>query len=240
MMPPRFPTDAILLAAGLGTRMRPLTDKTPKPLIRVAGTSLLERVATAAYAEGVRHFVVNAHYFPDQIRAALDALPLRLPGARFRLSDETGQRLETGGGAKKALALTDTDPVLIANTDAFYVGADTPLARLAARHPGDPAALTLLCAYPARTIGFRRSHDFCLDPRGRITRDTGLPVIYAGIALVGRKAFAGTPDGPFSFNDLLEAAADRENLSGVLLDAPWYHVGDPEALAETERLLRGA
>ena len=239
-MPTRFPTDAILLAAGLGTRMRPLTDTIPKPLIRVAGLSLLERVAAAAHAEGVRGFVVNAHYFPDRIQAAIDALPALLPGARFALSDERDERLETGGGVKKAMRLTKADPIFVANTDSFYGPGDRPLARLAERHFAAPAALTLLCAHPARAVGFRRSHDFCLDPNGVITRDTGLPVIYAGCALIGRAAFDGTPQGAFSLNHLFEAALERGHLNGVLLDAPWYHVGDPPALAEVERHLREA
>src|SRR5690606_19967848 len=100
-----------------------------------------------------------------------------------------------------------------------------------------PDDIVLLCAQPHRATGFGRSHDFCLDPMGRITRDYGAPVIYAGVALLGRALFADTPQGAFSLNLLFEAALERETLKGVVLDAPWFHVGDPEALAAAERAL---
>jgi MurNAc alpha-1-phosphate uridylyltransferase len=123
------------------------------------------------------------------------------------------------------------------NTDAFWPeGSDKPLARMQARYQ-DAADIVLLCAQPARASGFARSHDFCLDPTGTITRDYGAPVIYAGVALMGRSLFADTPDGAFSLNLLFEAALERESLKGVVLDAPWYHVGDAGGLAAAERAL---
>lgn len=238
-MDPRFPPDAILLAAGLGTRLKPLTDTRPKPLVPVLGASLIERVVTPLVAEGVTRFAVNAHYRAEQMEAAVTALPLRFPGCGFALSHEAGGLLGTGGGARQALDLIDSDPVLVANTDAFWrVGADRPLARLAARFWRDPAAIVLLCAHPARSHGFRLSHDFCLDPRGTITADSGLPVIYAGLALIGRAWFAEAPAGAFSMNLLFERARATARLAGVLLDAEWFHIGDPAARDEAERALR--
>jgi MurNAc alpha-1-phosphate uridylyltransferase len=223
----RFP-DVMLLAAGLGARLRPITDNLPKPLVPVAGTPLIERVMANARAEGARRFVANAHYRADQVLAHF--------GGLLKVNREEAL-LDTGGGVKAALPMLHSDPFLVMNTDAFWPeGSDKPLARMQARYQ-DAADIVLLCAQPARASGFARSHDFCLDPTGTITRDYGAPVIYAGVALMGRSLFADTPDGAFSLNLLFEAALERESLKGVVLDAPWYHVGDAGGLAAAERAL---
>jgi N-acetyl-alpha-D-muramate 1-phosphate uridylyltransferase len=234
----RFPPDAILLAAGLGTRLRPLTLDRPKPLVPVAGLPLIEWVIAPFAAEGVVHFAVNAHYLADQMEAAVAGLPARFPKQRFTLSREDEELLDTGGGTKAALAHIDTDPVLVANTDAFWrTGEDAPLKRMAARQHEDPGSIVLLCADPARSLGFRRSHDFYLDPAGAITGNPGLPVIYAGVALFHRAWFAETPEGPFSMNRVFQRAFGQQKLFGVLLDAVWFHIGDPAARDEAERAL---
>jgi len=223
----RFP-DVMLLAAGLGTRLRPLTETLPKPLVPVAGVPLIERVMESARAEGARRFVANAHYRADQLLAHF--------GGLLKVSREE-QLLGTGGGVKRALPMLHSDPILVMNTDAFWLpGADRPLARMLARYRGGDEVV-LLCVHPRHATGFARSHDFCLAPDGRITYDYGAPVIYAGVALMGTSLFAGTPDGAFALTDLFEAAREREALYGAVLDAPWFHVGDPEALAATEKLL---
>ena len=225
--PARFP-DVMLLAAGLGTRLRPLTDTLPKPLVPVLGTPLIERIMASARAEGAKRFVANAHYRADQILAHF--------GGLLKVSRED-DLLGTGGGVKRALPMLHSDPILVMNTDAFWpVGSDQPLGRMIARYE-NPNDIVLLCVHPRNATGFGRSHDFCLSPRGAITHDYGAPVIYSGVALLGKTLFEGTPDGAFSLNLLLEAALERETLHGVVLDAPWFHVGDPAALAETERKL---
>lgn len=226
--PTRFP-DVMLLAAGLGTRLRPITETLPKPLVPVAGVPLIERIMANARAEGARRFVANAHYRADQLLAHF--------GGLLKLSRED-QLLGTGGGVKHALPMLYTDPILVMNTDAFWpAGADTPITRMLARHAAGDAEIVLLCVHPRNATGFARSHDFCLDPAGRITFDSGAPVIYGGVALLNTNLFAGTPDGAFSLNDLFEACLARETLYGVALDAPWFHVGDPQALADAERQL---
>lgn len=223
----RFP-DVMLLAAGLGTRLRPITETIPKPLVPVAGVPLIERIVSNARAEGAKRFVANAHYRADQILAHF--------GGLIKVSRED-ELLGTGGGVKRALPMLHSDPILVMNTDAFWpAGSDTPLARMLARY-NDDAEIVLLCVHPRNSTGFARSHDFCLDPQGRITRDYGAPVIYGGVALLGKELFADTPDGPFSLNDLFEAALERETLMGVALNAPWFHVGDPQALADAESQL---
>ncbi len=225
--PGRFP-DVMLLAAGLGTRLRPLTDNIPKPLVPVTGVPLIERIMANARAEGARRFVANAHYRADQLLAHF--------GGLLKISREE-ELLDTGGGVRHALPMLASDPFFVMNTDAFWPeGTDQPLARMQARYAGQDN-IVLLCVQPSRATGFARSHDFCLDPSGTVTRDYGAPVIYAGVALMGRSLFADAPDGAFSLNLLFEAALERETLFGVVLDAPWYHVGDPAALAETERQL---
>lgn len=228
--PDRFP-DVMLLAAGLGTRMRPLTENLPKPLIPVAGIPLIERVIGNARAEGAKRFVANAHYRADQVLAHF--------GGLVKVSRED-ELLGTGGGVKRALPMLHSNPFLVMNTDVFWpIGSDRPLARMLARHTG-PQDVVILCVQPRRATGFRRSHDFCLAPDGLVTRDYGAPVIYGGVTVLGRSLFADTPDGPFSLYALMEAALERETLKGVVLDASWFHVGDPAALAEAERLLGAA
>jgi MurNAc alpha-1-phosphate uridylyltransferase len=223
----RFP-DVMLLAAGLGTRLRPVTEMLPKPLVPVAGIPLIERIMANARAEGAKRFVANAHYRADQLLAHF--------GGLLKVSRED-DLLGTGGGVKRALPMLASDPILVMNTDAFWPsGSDAPLARMLARYAG-PHDIVLLCVHPRNATGFARSHDFCLSPRGDVTRDYGAPVIYAGVALLGKALFDDTPDGAFPLTDLFEAALERETLFGVVLDAPWFHVGDAAALAETERLL---
>jgi MurNAc alpha-1-phosphate uridylyltransferase len=146
--------------------------------------------------------------------------------------------LGTGGGVKRALPMLHSDPFFVMNTDAFWpAGSDAPLGRMIGRFT-EQTEMVLLCVHPRDASGFGRSHDFCLSPQGLVTRDYGAPVIYGGAALVGKKLFDGTPDGAFSLNDLFEECIERESVAGVALDAPWFHVGDPEALAEAERRLQ--
>lgn len=228
MSEPRFP-DVMLLAAGLGTRLRPMTETVPKPLVPVHGVPLIERIMGNARAEGAKRFVANAHYRADQVLAHF--------GGLLKVSRED-ELLGTGGGVKRALPMLHSDPIFVMNTDAFWPeGQDRPLGRMIGRFEREDEAVVLLCVHPRQATGFDRSHDFCLDPLGQITRDYGAPVIYGGVALLGKSWFSAVPDEAFSLNEIFEAALEREALFGVALDADWYHVGDPRALAETERLL---
>ena len=227
----RFP-DVMLLAAGLGTRLRPLTVSIPKPLVPVAGVKLIDRVIDNAQAEGATRFVINIHHHPDQMLAHMETL--RAQGLNIAVSDERETLLDTGGGVRKALPLLEDDPILVMNTDAFWIaGADRPIARMLERMTPE-TEIMLLCVQPRRAIGFRRSHDFCLDPRGTITTDTGAPVIYAGVAVIRRACLEAEGDGTFSLNRVFETVLHRGTLGGVVLDAPWLHVGDPEALRQAE------
>ncbi|MCS6761751.1 MAG: nucleotidyltransferase family protein [Candidatus Devosia symbiotica] len=224
----RFP-DVMLLAAGLGSRLRPITDTIPKPLVPVAGVPLIERVIDNAKAEGARRFVANAHYHADQLLAHFGGL------LKISFEDEL---LNTGGGIKRALPMLASDPILVMNTDAFWpAGSDAPIARMLIRFADKKTEIVLLCVHPRDAFGFARSHDFCLAPSGEITRDYGAPVIYGGVAVLGKALFADTSDDAFSLNDIFEQCLKREALYGVALNAPWFHVGDAAGLVEAERRL---
>lgn len=238
--PLRFPPDVMLLAAGLGRRMAPLTDTRPKPLIELGGRALIDRVIDAAWAEGLLRFVVNTHHHAEQLEAHLRQFERLRAGISIRFSREA-ELLETGGGLKAALPLLATDPILAINTDTVFVpGTDTPYARMVESFAANKADIVLLCAHPRRAVGFRRSHDFCLSPRGEITNDTGAPVIYAGSALIARRLIEAAPNGKFSLATLFDQALAAEKLFGVALDAQWLHVGDTEALAEAEIALKAS
>lgn len=221
--------------------MRPLTETLPKPLIAVAGTPLLDRVVDNALAEGVNRFAVNAHYHADQIEAAIARLATTHPEAEFQLSDEHEELLDTGGGARKAARLLSADPYFVFNTDAFWpFGTDAPLKRMAEMAAARPEAIVLLCAEPGRSIGYYRQHDFFLGPNGVLSLDGGRPMVFAGVSLLPRHCLEAGPPGAFSVLERFHEAAAEERLLGVLLDAPWLHVGDPKALAAANRLLTGS
>lgn len=235
--PLRFPPDVMLLAAGLGRRMLPLTQAMPKPLVEVSGKALVDYVIDVAWAEGLLTYVANAHHHADQVETHLRRLERLRPGFTVRFSREA-ELLDTGGGLKAALPLLRTDPVLVLNTDSFFLpGKDRPYARMVEVFERGNADLVLLCAHPRRALGFRRSHDFCLSPRGEITLDFGAPVIYAGAALIRRALVEAVPEARFSLYPLFETALASGRLAGVALDADWFHVGDIEAIAQTETAL---
>ncbi len=234
----RFP-DVMVLAAGLGKRMLPLTETTPKPLLEVAQKPLIDHVVANARSEGARRFVVNAHHHADQLETHVATLEAALEGTRFALSHEAERLLETGGGAKRALPLLESDPFFVMNADSFWpLGEDRPLTRMIERFDAAVADMVLLCVHPRDATGFRRSHDFCLDPRGRLTKDTGAPVIYSGVALLSRSILERHQDEVFSLYALIERSLEDGRLLGVALDARWFHVGDPAALALAEDMLR--
>jgi MurNAc alpha-1-phosphate uridylyltransferase len=222
---------AMLLAAGLGTRLRPTTETQPKPLVPVGGIALIDRVMAAARAEGIVEFAINAHHLADQVVAHFAGHP------DVTVLRETNL-LGTGGGVRNALTVLPDGPILVMNTDSFWPpDRDRPLGRLQDQFRRGGCDFALLCVHPMRATGFARSHDFCLDPHGRVTADSGLPVIYGGVALVSRGLFADAPEDPFSLYRLLEPALAADRVSGTLLGAEWYHVGDPAGRDAVEKAL---
>lgn len=228
---------AMVLAAGLGTRMRPITDTIPKPLVRVGGRTLLDHVLDPLAAAGVASAVVNVHHLAEQIEAAVAGR--RSPAVV--VSDERAQILDSGGGVARALPhLGET--FLVRNADSFWIDRDRPnLVRLAEAF--DPARMdTLLLLAPlAGSVGFDGPGDFLVDAEGRLERRgtrPSAPFAYAGAAVMRKADFAGRADGEvFSLNALWNASQAKGRLFGLALDGLWLHVGTPEAIGEAERAM---
>lgn len=234
-----MPKTAMVLAAGLGLRMRPITDHTPKPLVAVAGRTMLDRVLDHLVDAGVEDAVVNVHHLPDAVRAHLAQ---RAEGPRITISDETALLLETGGGVKKALPLLGADPVFVINADIVWLnGARPALTRLAeAWNPAEMDAL-LLFKRTADAHGYEGPGDFFLDPNG-VPRRRGekqvAPHVFAGVQILSPAALADTPDGAWSLNVVFNRLLEAGRLRAIAHDGPWFHVGTPDAIAPTEALIR--
>ncbi|MBL8644741.1 MAG: nucleotidyltransferase family protein [Rhodospirillaceae bacterium] len=229
-------TTAMVLAAGLGTRMRPVTDTVPKPLIKVGGKALMDWPLDEFASAGVTRAVVNVHHLADQVRAHVAARTT--PG--IVISDETAQLLETGGGILKALPLIGDAPFYAANTDAFTVGSTKPGTALMREAFDDNVDVVLLLHPIAQTHGFDGAGDFFMDAQGRLTRRgsaTRAPYVYAGMQLLRPQVFAGLELKPFSMNPVWDRLIAAGRLKGVAGDGAWFHVGTPEAIAATDAAL---
>jgi N-acetyl-alpha-D-muramate 1-phosphate uridylyltransferase len=234
------PRTAMVLAAGLGTRMRPLTDTKPKPLVQVAGKALIDRVLDKLAAVGVKTAVVNVHYLADQIERHL----AKRKKPKIVISDERGQLLDTGGGVAKALPLLGDAPFFHVNSDTLWIDGETPnLTRLVQSF--DPAKMdALLLLAPAKgSIGYGGSGDFSLHADGHlVARVTGTqaPLVYAGVAILAPALFQAAPEGAFSLTALFERAAAKGRLHGLRLEGQWMHVGSPDAIAAAEAAIKAA
>lgn len=228
---------AMVLAAGLGTRMRPITDRIPKPLVRVGSKTLLDHVLDPLAEAGISRAVVNVHHLADQIEAAVAGRA----APAVTISDERAQILDSGGGVARALPhLGET--FVIRNADSFWTDRGTcNLARMIAAF--DPARMdTLLLLAPMEgSVGFDGPGDFFLDADGRLTRRGSAaraPYAYAGAAIMRKADFAGRADGEiFSLNALWNASLATGRLHGLVLDGLWLHVGTPEAIGAAERAI---
>jgi MurNAc alpha-1-phosphate uridylyltransferase len=228
----------MVLAAGLGTRMRPLTDTRPKPLIEVAGKALLDHVLDRLADAGVERAVVNVHYLAEQIIA--HTAGRRKP--RLDISDERGHLLGTGGGVVKALPQLGGAPFFHVNSDTTWIEGVTPnLTRLATAF--DPATMDalLLLAPTAGSIGYAGCGDFAMAPDARLRRRAEreiAPFVFAGAAILSPALFEGAPQGEFSLTALFDRAAAAGRLHGLRLEGLWMHVGTPEAVVEAEAAIR--
>src|SRR5579871_3194763 len=224
------PTKAMVLAAGLGLRMRPLTDHMPKPLVPVAGRPLLDHVLDKLAAAGVGEAVVNVHYLGGQI---IDHVASR-KSPRVIISDERNQVLGTGGGVVKALPLLGHAPFFHLNADTLWIDGVRPnLARLAEAF--DPARMDilLLMAPTAGSTGYEGNGDYAMLPDGALRKKKEhqvVPFVYAGVAIMSPTIFAGAPSGEFSLTKMFDAANEQERLFGLRLDGSWMHVGTPDAV----------
>lgn len=229
------PKSAMVLAAGLGTRLRPVTDHLPKPLVEVAGQTLLDHAVDRLAAAGVERVIVNLHYKGEIIAAQL----ARRSRPRIELSREE-TLLETGGGVKHALPLLG-DSFFVVNGDIIWLDGLTPaLARLAGAFKPRKMDAVLLLQRTVTAIGYEGRGDYFLDPAGtprrRGEREIA-PYIFAGIQILHRRLFEGTDDTVFSLKRLYDRAEDAGRLAAIVHDGEWFHVGTPEGLEHTRARL---
>jgi MurNAc alpha-1-phosphate uridylyltransferase len=233
-----MPHTAMVLAAGLGTRMRPLTDATAKPLLEVAGRSMIDRLLDNLVGAGVARAVINVHWCADLVEAHL----ANRTDIEVVISDEREQVLETGGGLAKARPLLGDDPILVVNTDAFWepTGAE-PILALAKGFETELMDELLLLADTKRCLGFPGAGDFFLDDTGVLSRrgDAACaPWAYAGVRILKPQLYDGASVEPFSANRVWNDLIPKARLHGLPLDRFWLHVGDPDALKHAEFWLR--
>jgi MurNAc alpha-1-phosphate uridylyltransferase len=228
---------AMIMAAGLGTRMRPLTNDRPKPLVMVAGKALIDHDLDRLVAAGVKRAVVNLHYKAEMLKTHL----AKRGDIEIAWSDETGELLGTGGGVAQALPQFGGKPFFILNSDSIWVEGVTPaLGRMMEFWDGDRMDGLLLMASMVTAMGYEGRGDFVLDAEGHVARpdkDALTPFAYPGVQIVHPRLFADAPKGAFSTNLLWDRAIAAKRLFGTRLDGVWIHVGTPQARDEAEAYL---
>ena len=230
-------TRAMIMGAGLGSRMRPLTDDRPKPLVTVAGKALIDHSIDRLAAAGVTRIVVNVHYKAEMLRAHL----ARRRDVEIVISDETEKLLDTGGGVVKAMPHFGGEPFFIVNSDSIWAEGSTPaLPAMQAEWNAATMDGLLLLADVETALGYDSEGDFVLDADGHIgrARDSDRqPWAYPGVQIVHPRLFADAPDGAFSTNIVWDRAIASGRLFGMVLDGVWLHVGTPQARDEAQTYL---
>ncbi|WP_375402418.1 nucleotidyltransferase family protein [uncultured Sphingomonas sp.] len=229
----------MVMAAGLGTRMRPLTATRPKPLVELAGRALIDHVFDRLRAGGVERAVVNVHYLADMLEAHLAD---EVRGIEIVVSDERARLMETGGGLVQARHLLGDEPVLVVNSDNLWVDGPTDAVRSLADRWDDDAMDALLLMVPlARANNFRGQGDFHVAANGRITKrrreGTTAPFVYTGVQMIHPRLIRDAPAGPFSTMLFWERAIAAGRAYGVVHQGMWFDVGTPEAIPRTEAML---
>jgi N-acetyl-alpha-D-muramate 1-phosphate uridylyltransferase len=228
------PPKAMVLAAGFGRRMRPLTATTPKPLISVCGKALIDHCLDGLQDAGVTTAVVNLHYLADLVEAHL----AHRASPSIVISDERKRLMDTGGGIVQALPLIGEEPFLLRNSDSFWIEGVRPnLLRLFEVWEPERMDALLLLASSVASAGYEGRGDFFLSRTGRLARRGErliAPFVYAGAAMLNPRLFDGAPEGPFSLNLLLDRAIEAERLYGLRLDGLWINVERPAAIAAAE------
>ena len=231
------PKTAMVLAAGLGQRMRPITDTLPKPLVRVAGRTLLDWGLDSLARAGVEKAVVNVHYFPDML---VEHVASRQTPA-ITISDERDQLLDSAGGIVKALSFFGGEPFFILNADTFWIDRESSnLERLASFWDGERMDILLMLADPQIATGHTGKLDFVMEDGGALQRARGADdgFIYAGAAILHPRIFEGASPEPHSLNLYFDRAIAAGRLFGLPLDGHWLTVGTPDAIAPAEDVLR--
>jgi MurNAc alpha-1-phosphate uridylyltransferase len=233
------PTKAMIMAAGLGKRMRPLTATTPKPLIEVNGQALIDHGMDRLVSAGVKTCVVNVHYLADLVEVHVR----RRNDIEIVISDERDQLLETGGGIKKALPQLGESPFFQLNADTCYwiEGVKPNLEHMVDAWDETRMDALLLVAETVKSVGYAGRGDFDMAKDGSLTRrlEKGVtPFAYAGAAILHPRLFEGAPDGAFSMNVLFDKAIESGRLFGVQMEGLWLHIGTPESIRAAEYAVR--
>jgi N-acetyl-alpha-D-muramate 1-phosphate uridylyltransferase len=230
------PKTAMVLAAGLGTRMRPLTNDRPKALVEVGGKPLIDHTLGRLADAGVETAVVNVHWFADRLEEHLKSITR----PNIVISDERNLLMETGGGLKRARKLVGDEPVYVANIDSVWIDHGDALRALANAWDPDATDTVLLLAKREQSIGFEGAGDFFLADDGRLTfrgDAASAPYAYMGVHITKPQVVDDQPRGPFSLTQVWRPMAAQGRLYGVVLDGFWMHVGDPASRAEAEAKL---
>jgi N-acetyl-alpha-D-muramate 1-phosphate uridylyltransferase len=234
----KIPDVAMVLSAGRGTRMGVLSQTVPKPLTKVLGRTLLDRILVQLADVGVSRAVVNVHHLGDQITQHLGQRDQQL---KIDISDEREQLLETGGGIKKALPKIGSKPFFAINSDALWVNEKSnALKKMAEFYDPEKMDILLLLTPLNTATGFDGAGDFFMDSGGQLSwRADALsaPYVYAGVQILRVNIFKDTPEGPWPLKDLYIRAAHAGRLYGCLLDGHWMHVGTKEAISLAEAKL---
>jgi MurNAc alpha-1-phosphate uridylyltransferase len=236
----KVPSRAFVLAAGLGTRMRPHNGQVPKPLVEVAGKSLIDYVLDRLADAGVERAVVNVHYLADQLERHLASRQR----PHIVVSDERAELLGTGGGIVKALPELGDAPFVLVNSDTVWLDGVKPnLARLVDAFDPDSMDALLLLAPTTDSIGYAGRGDYAMLPDGRLRRRAErevVPFVYTGAAILTPALFADAPAGAFPLTLLFDHAGEKGRLFGLRLEGVWMHVGTPDAVTAAEAALAGA
>jgi MurNAc alpha-1-phosphate uridylyltransferase len=234
------PRNAMVLAAGMGTRMHPLTEKMPKPLVAVAGRALIDHVLDRLAEAGVARAVVNVHHFAEQMQRHLAARAR----PQIVISDERGLLLGTGGGVKKALPHLSDAPFFHINSDTLWIDGVKPnLRRLAEAFDAQAMDALLLLAPTAGSIGYSGRGDFTMAPDGALQKRgerAVAPFVYAGAAILSPALFKDAPAGEFPLTLLFDRAEQAGRLYGLRLEGLWMHVGTPDAVALAEAAIKAS
>ena len=237
-IPAEVPATAMVMAAGLGKRMRPLTATRPKPLVELAGKPMIDHVFDRLRAAGVKKAVVNVHYLADAMEGHLQ----KVEGLDIVVSDERDRLMETGGGLVKALPMIDADPFLSLNSDNFWIDGPSDTLKLLARHWDAKKMDALLLLVPhARAFNHSGKGDFHMDRQGRLKRrgrSKIAPYVFTGIQMLSKKLISDTPEGPFSTNILWDRAIEAGRCYGVVHQGLWFDVGKPQSIRQTEAMLQ--
>lgn len=235
------PTRAMILAAGLGTRMAPYTAVKPKPLIELKGKALIDYAIDRLAANGVNFIVVNVHYKAEMLVAHLEKRGKRDSRVQIQICDETDAILDTGGAVAKALPYFEGEPFFTHNSDSLWVeGMGSALARMKAAWKPDEMDALMLLATTTRALGYDGRGDFDMDAFGGLKRREELklaPFVWTGVQILHPRLFDGAPKGRYSINPLWDKAIERGRLRGIRLDGQWIHVGTPEGLEQADAFL---